>query len=72
MLRVRRASSIPTGFEILHDGAVPAEVRAQARQAYGLFRDNPHHPSLRFKKVHPTQPIYSVRVTRGITRQSES
>jgi hypothetical protein len=44
--------------------SLPPEVRAQARQAYGLFRDNPDHPGLRFKKVHPTQPIFSVRVTR--------
>lgn len=27
-----------------------------------LWSDNPAHPSLRFKKVHNTLPIYSVRV----------
>lgn len=27
--------------------------------------DNPAHPSLRFKRVHTTKPIYSVRITRG-------
>jgi len=43
--------------------ALPLEVRRQARQAYRLFRGNPRHPGLRFKKVHSTQPIYSVRVT---------
>jgi hypothetical protein len=41
---------------------LPADVRKQARQAYRLFIENPYHPSLRFKSIHPTRPIYSVRV----------
>ena len=41
---------------------LPADVRKQARQAYRLFIENPHHPSLRFKSIHPTRPIYSVRI----------
>jgi hypothetical protein len=41
---------------------LPADVRKQARQAYRLFMENPHHPSLRFKSIHPTRPIYSVRI----------
>jgi mRNA-degrading endonuclease RelE of RelBE toxin-antitoxin system len=44
---------------------LPKEVREQARKAYRLFRDNPHHPSLNFKRIHPNQPIYSARVSRG-------
>ena len=44
---------------------LPKEVREQARKAYRLFRDNPQHPSLNFKRVHPNQPIYSARVSRG-------
>ena len=44
--------------------ALPADVRRQARAAYRLFRENPEHPSLRFKKVHPARPVYSVRITR--------
>ena len=31
---------------------LPTEVRDAARKAYALFRENPQHPSLRFKKVH--------------------
>ena len=27
-----------------------------------LWIDNPSHPSIRFKKVHDTEPIYSARV----------
>jgi hypothetical protein len=34
------------------------------REAYRRFKDNPNHPSLRFKQVHATQPIYAARVTR--------
>jgi len=45
-------------------GQLPQRIRRQAREAYALFARNPRHPSLRFKRVHPTLPIYSVRVTR--------
>jgi len=42
---------------------LPEQVQRQAREAYKLFRQNPYHPSLRFKQVHPTRPIYSVRIS---------
>ncbi|MEW5995492.1 MAG: hypothetical protein AB1744_14005, partial [Candidatus Zixiibacteriota bacterium] len=42
---------------------LPKHVRALARDAFKLFLSDPNHPSLDFKPVHPTQPIYSVRVT---------
>jgi len=41
---------------------LPPQVQAQARLAYQLFRRDPSHPSLRFKQVHPTRPIFSARV----------
>jgi len=41
---------------------LPSHVQRQARAAYQLFKQDPHHPSLRFKRVHPTKPIYSVRI----------
>ena len=41
---------------------LPVDVRKQARQAYRLFIENPRHPSLRFKSIHSTRPIYSVRI----------
>ncbi len=44
---------------------LPEEVRRQARQAYVLFRENPRHPSLRFKKVDEQSNIWSVRVGLG-------
>lgn len=42
--------------------ALPEQARQQAREAYRLFAQNPRHPSLRFKRVHSTLPVYSARV----------
>jgi len=41
---------------------LPPQVQAQARLAYQVFQRDPFHPSLRFKQVHPSRPIYSARV----------
>lgn len=43
---------------------LPSQIQRQARAAYQLFKENPQHPSLRFKLIHNNQPIYSVRVNR--------
>jgi hypothetical protein len=45
--------------------ALPDEVRHQARVAYQLFRSNPRHPGLNYKRVHPTGRFVSVRVGRS-------
>jgi len=42
--------------------ALPVDVRDHARRAYVLWRDNPAHPSLQFKRVSRKEPIYSVRI----------
>jgi hypothetical protein len=42
--------------------AAPDPVQIKIREAYRLWAENPRHPSLRFKKVHDTLPIFSVRV----------
>ena len=42
--------------------ALPPEVQQQARAAYVLFQDTPHHPSLHFKRLRSTQIAYTVRV----------
>jgi hypothetical protein len=44
---------------------LPPEIRDLARKNYRLWRTNPQHPSLQFKRVHQTEPIYSVRVGLG-------
>jgi hypothetical protein len=41
---------------------LPPAVQQQAHNAFGLFVQNPYHPSLRFKQVHTTKPIFSVRI----------
>ena len=55
---------------------LPRSVRRQAQQSYKLFSQNPNHPSLRFKKVHATDPIYAARIninyrTLGIVDREE-
>ena len=55
---------------------LPAAVKKQAKQAYKLFLRDPYYPSLHFKRVHSTRPIFSVRITRdyravGILQDNE-
>ena len=45
--------------------SLPDRVRHQAERAYRLFRSDPRHPSLRFKKVEEEANIYSVRIGLG-------
>ena len=42
---------------------LPKEIRRQSRDSYRLFRKNPNHPSLRFKKVHAVEPVYAARIS---------
>ncbi len=44
---------------------LPDAVKTQARKNYRLWKENPRHPSLHFKRVHQHEPLYSVRVGRG-------
>ena len=44
---------------------LPVEIRQRARQSYLLWKDNPAHPGVQFKRVHRVQPIYSVRIGIG-------
>ena len=44
---------------------LPKQIQKQAREAYGLFRDDPSHPGLRFRLVHETKPIYSARINQS-------
>jgi hypothetical protein len=44
---------------------LPASVRQQAHRADRLWRSDPHHPGLQFKRVSPRQPVYSARVGLG-------
>jgi hypothetical protein len=41
---------------------LPAKEQARAREAYRLWRLDPRHNSLQFKRVSRVEPVYSVRV----------
>ena len=45
--------------------ALPVAVRAQDRQAFRLFRENPDHSGLRFKKLNGAYRLWSVRFGNG-------
>ena len=44
-------------------GRLPRGLQRRARKAYRLWRNDPGHPSLQFKRVDDQEPIYSVRIT---------
>lgn len=44
---------------------LPPEIQEAAQKAYQQWQQDPYHNSLKFKHVHPTLPIYSVRVALG-------
>ncbi len=43
---------------------LPEEIKYRARKNYQLWKINPYHPSLEFKRVHSRKLIYSARITR--------
>ena len=44
---------------------LPQDIQERARKVYKTWNDNPFHPSLKFKRIHPVEPIYSVRIGLG-------
>jgi hypothetical protein len=46
-------------------GRLPERVRRQARKNYRLWKKDPSHPGLEFKRVGKKSPVYSVRVGIG-------
>ena len=43
--------------------ALPRPIQVRAKAAYRQFLLDPTHPGLQFKQVHPTLPVWSVRIT---------
>jgi hypothetical protein len=41
---------------------LPLDVQRDAKRSYRLFRTNPAHPGLQFKKLEGEDNIYSVRL----------
>lgn len=44
---------------------LPNRVQNTARKNYKLWKQNPNHPSLEFKKLNTKPPVYSVRAGVG-------
>ncbi len=44
---------------------LPERIKRQARKSYKLWKANPKHPGVEFKRVGKRSPIYSVRVAIG-------
>lgn len=57
-------SSVTKAFRKQLD-TLPVDVQEQADRAYAIWRSEPYHPGLQFKRVSQRQPIYSVRVGIG-------
>lgn len=54
--------------------SLPENIQERAREAFQLFSDNRAHPSLQFKQVHTTDPIFAVRITlhyRALARRGD-
>lgn len=43
---------------------LPKAIQQKAREAYRLWQYDPYHKSLKFKQVHETKPVFSVRIGR--------
>lgn len=41
---------------------LPSSAQKKALQAYRLWKVNPRHPGLHFKRIHALEAIYSVRI----------
>jgi len=41
---------------------LPANVQERARTAFQIWKADPGHPSLQFRRVNQSEPVYSVQV----------
>ena len=57
-------SRITEEFRINFD-ALPLEVQTKAIYKYKIWKTNPGHPSLRFKQIHISKPVFSIRISIG-------
>jgi hypothetical protein len=42
---------------------LPKDIQKQAKKTFSIFKDNPTHPGLQFKKVNDEPAVYSVRIS---------
>ena len=48
-------------FWTCHD-SLPQKIQRLAAREFVKWRNDPHYPGLNFKRIHASEPIYSVRV----------
>jgi hypothetical protein len=41
---------------------IPMDIKKIANKQYKLFKENPYHSSLHFKRIHSSKPIFSARI----------
>jgi len=41
---------------------LPNNIKEKSKKSYKQWKKDPFHPSLEFKRVHPTIDVYSVRI----------
>lgn len=46
-------------------GKLPSRIQRLARKNYKIWKENPLHPGLQFKRVGKRKPVFSVRVGIG-------
>ena len=44
---------------------LPDHIQVKARKSYRQWLENRFHPSLQFKQIHTTSPIFAVRISMG-------
>lgn len=44
---------------------LPAAIQSKTKSKFKLWIDNPNHQSLRFKQIHNSKPVYSIRISIG-------
>lgn len=42
--------------------SLPTEIQRQARETYAIWKSDPFRTGLKFRRVHPAYPVYSVRI----------
>jgi len=45
-----------------HYGNLPPKIQLLADRCYEIWRENPRHPSLHFKKLEGSRTLYSARI----------
>ena len=50
---------------VVRFGELPERVKRTARKNYRLWKQNPGHPGVEFKRLNTSMPVYSVRVGIG-------